>query len=240
MAGKEESVLPVVDLATGEVVRDTGRSFAELVAIVDRDIDTVRGVGVVLSEIRYRWRIFKREAGYDDFDTFCRQRWGFSRQRADQLISASEVSSLDDKNATKVADLSSIKNERQARELARVEPERRQEILHATTALHGDDITAEKIREVATALPANIVDAAYAITDEAGKGELDRLQYRVQLFRSLKRAAELLAYQPEHVAAALGNDEKKTEINSLVRLLDKWSKEIDTHQGQGLRLVGGE
>jgi hypothetical protein len=236
-------MLPIVDLETGEVVTDTGRSLAELESVIEHGIDTVREVGQALSEIRYRWRIFKRETGYSDFDAYCRERWGFSRRRADQMIEAAEVVEVDDNSGKNLPVLSSNniapKNDAQLRELARVDPARRTEVWEAAVETFGEKVTAENVRQVAETLPANVVEAAYEITDEAGKDELDRLRFRAALFRSLKRAVDLLAYQPEHVAAALARDEKRTEVDGAIRMLAEWSKEIDEFQGERLRVVRG-
>jgi hypothetical protein len=61
-------------------------TLAELEHIVDEGADTFIKVGTALQEITRR-KLYK-EAGYSSFSDYCRERFGFSRQRGYQLISA--------------------------------------------------------------------------------------------------------------------------------------------------------
>jgi len=58
----------------------------------------------------------KQSATHRIFEDYCRERWGMSARRANQLMTAAEIGTMVPKVTT----------ERQARELARVEPEKRE------------------------------------------------------------------------------------------------------------------
>jgi protein gp37 len=95
------------DGATGSTDR-TPPTLAELEGIIARGRDTFIAVGHALTVIRDQ-RLY-RDAGYTNFDTYCHERWDFSRQRAHQLIQAARVSTTVDTPPV---------NEAQARVLAR-------------------------------------------------------------------------------------------------------------------------
>jgi len=70
-------------IATGEAVR-----LAELEATIERGLHTFVDVGNALLEIRDS-RLYRETHG--TFEDYCRDRWGFTRMRASQLINAAEV-----------------------------------------------------------------------------------------------------------------------------------------------------
>lgn len=95
-------------------------------------------VGECLAVIRDQ-RLYRETHG--SFESYCEERWGFSRRRGYQLIRSAEAAS------EAVRTTGSQLNERQARELAKIEPERRGEVLER--AQSGGDISARSIREAA-------------------------------------------------------------------------------------------
>lgn len=101
-------------------------------------------VGTALATIRDQ-RLYRET--HADFDTYCRERWGFSRQRGEQMIQAASVA----KDATIVA-LPPPSNEGQARELTRISAEHRADAWTAAVRNHGDNVTARDVREVAQIL----------------------------------------------------------------------------------------
>lgn len=111
--------------------------------VIGRGLQTFVEVGEALLTIR-DGRLYRAE--HRTFEGYCRQRWGFSHQRASQLTQAAEV-------ATIVAghELPPPANEAQARELAplRDEPERMAEAWQEVveTASEGK-VTADHVREV--------------------------------------------------------------------------------------------
>jgi len=77
-------------------------TLAECEQVIERGKPTFIDMGLALGVIRDN-RLY-HEQGYRNFDTYCRERWGWTRQRSDQLIAASKVTTV-------------VVNERQARAL---------------------------------------------------------------------------------------------------------------------------
>lgn len=99
-------------LTVGE--RDT---LVECEKIIEAGQQTFVEVGLAIAKIRDK-RLYR--VGYKTFDEYCEKRWGWTRQRASQLIqSAAVVQALPPKVSTVVD------SEWTAREVAKVEPERR-------------------------------------------------------------------------------------------------------------------
>ena len=80
--------------------------LAELEAVVERGKMTFVEVGNALLEIR-DLRLYRGAHG--TFDSYCRERWGFSRSRGYRLIRAAELAGM--------SPVGDIQNERQARAL---------------------------------------------------------------------------------------------------------------------------
>jgi hypothetical protein len=95
-------------------------------------------VGEALSDIRDA-RLYR--ATHGTFESYCAEKWGMSASRARQICGASEVS----KSVTIVT----LTTESQARELARVEPARREEVIRKADIATGGKITAAAIKEAA-------------------------------------------------------------------------------------------
>lgn len=94
-------------------------------------------VGEALGAIRDR-RLYR--ATHGTFEDYCREKWGMSDRRARQLMTAAEIGTM----------VPVVTTERQARELARVEPDRRQEVVEKASVATGGKITAAAIREAAS------------------------------------------------------------------------------------------
>jgi hypothetical protein len=92
------------DLTAAETDR-----LVELEQTVDRGLRTFVEVGQALAEIRHH-KLYR--ASHDTFERYCRERWGFTRQRALQFIDAAAVTTVVVK-----AGLPAPTNEAQAREL---------------------------------------------------------------------------------------------------------------------------
>lgn len=120
-------------------------TFEQLEEVIERGLRTFVEVGTAL--LRIRDEQLYRQRGYEDFDTYCRGRWGWQRTRAEQHISAAKVA-LAVTNVT--PDLPPPANEGQARELVplmREAPEQVAQVWRELRDRHGDRITADKIRE---------------------------------------------------------------------------------------------
>lgn len=102
-------------------------------------LEQFRDVVLAFQEVRDR-RLYRHE--HATFEDYCQSRWGFTRQRGYQLIDAAEViASL----PTECQHL--LTTEGHARGLAKVEPERRAEVLQK--AAEGGKVTAAAIRKAA-------------------------------------------------------------------------------------------
>ena len=114
----------------------TVRPLTDLEAVIERGLTTFVEVGQALLEIREH-RLYRET--HESFETYCRERWNWSRQRAHQMIEASSVSTMVDTDSL---------NERQARELARLkdEPEAIREVWSEVKEERGDAVTAADVR----------------------------------------------------------------------------------------------
>lgn len=101
-----------------------------------------RDVGLALASIRDN-RLYR--ATDATFEIYCRERWQWSRQRAHQMIECAEVAASLPGDCQPLVD-----NERQARELAKVEPEKRAEVL--SKAAQAGPVTAKAIKQAAQAV----------------------------------------------------------------------------------------
>jgi hypothetical protein len=109
----------------------------ELEVTIERGRKTFVEVGLALAEIRDA-RLYRYQ--YATFEDYCRERWNWSRSYAHRIIEAAATSETlppDQRPAT----------ESQARELARIEPERRLEVLNQVRAT--GKVTAAAIRRAA-------------------------------------------------------------------------------------------
>ena len=102
----ESSATP--EASTYLTAAETDR-LVELEQAVGRGLQTFVEVGQALAEIRDR-KLYR--ASHDTFEWYCRERWGFTRQRALQFIDAAAVTTVVVK-----AGLPAPTNEAQAREL---------------------------------------------------------------------------------------------------------------------------
>lgn len=103
------------DIAMELTETEQGR-LAELEAVVDRGQKVFIEVGRALTEIRDS-KLYRET--HKTFEEYCQERWGFTRMRASQFISAAEV--VENLNVNNC--LQTPATESQARPLARLEPE---------------------------------------------------------------------------------------------------------------------
>ncbi|MFN8160610.1 MAG: hypothetical protein U0R52_06150 [Solirubrobacterales bacterium] len=116
------------------------RRLGELERVIDRGLRTFVEVGNALREIRDE-RLY--HGSHTTFEDYCRERWGFSRQRAHQHIEAAEVAGV----LSTTVDKPAPETERQARELAPLKRDtERLEKAWAEATKDGEP-TAEKVRE---------------------------------------------------------------------------------------------
>ena len=225
------------------------RSLADLETIIERGLATFVAVGTALLDIR-RDRLYRET--HETFEAYCRERWGFSRIQAHRLIAASEVIT-----ALPIGNTILPQNEAQARELARIPASERAEVWQAVSAEHGTSVTAADIRRFAqeraartsdapslavnpAPISGDIFEAAYQLSDAAGKADLNRLRYRAKLFKDIKAAGMLLSYDPKDIANALTLDEIDAHLSGFFDLLKGWSEECKANVPRGLHIVKGQ
>jgi hypothetical protein len=95
--------------ALEEVIHNGQRTFVE--------------VGFALAEIRNN-KLYRET--HDTFEAYCKERWGWTRGRAYQLMDSAEICLGLPSEMSTVVD-----SERKARELSRVKPEHREEVVKA-------------------------------------------------------------------------------------------------------------
>lgn len=116
----------------------------ELEKIIKRGKQTFVQVGLALVEIR-DGRLYKSD--FNSFEDYCREKWGWSKPYCTQLITAARVvNQLPQQSAVAIA------TESQARELSKVEPEKRASVIELAGAkadAENRPMTARDIAEVA-------------------------------------------------------------------------------------------
>ena len=95
-------------------------------------------VGEALSDIRDA-RLYR--ATHGTFESYCAEKWGMSRNYCTRLMTSADVA--------KSVPIGTVSTESQARELARVEPARREEVIRKADIATGGKITAAAIKEAA-------------------------------------------------------------------------------------------
>lgn len=122
-----------------QITHQETESLEQCEALIERGMKTFVQVGEALAAIRDS-RLYR--STHPTFEAYCKERWGFSRIQAHRLIEASET-------VTALPMGNKITSERQARELAKVEPERRQQVVKQATESTGGKLTAKAITEAA-------------------------------------------------------------------------------------------
>jgi len=122
-----------------EITKIETDRLADLEVVISRGQKTFIEVGNALEEIRDE-RLYRLK--YSTFEEYCKAKWGFDRTYASRLISAASVTLLPIGNK--------LQNEGQARELAKVDPKRREAVMDAVVS-SGATITAKAIKSAAKA-----------------------------------------------------------------------------------------
>lgn len=130
--------MTLVDATTGEILAD----LESLETVIERGLSSFVEVGTALMQIREE-RLYR--ASHDTFENYCRERWGFGRDRGEQLIRAAEVVTL----MPTIVGIPAIANEAQARALGPVrnEPEKMVQALTSAAEAAGGTPTAADIAE---------------------------------------------------------------------------------------------
>ena len=166
-----------------------------------------RDVGLALASIRDN-RLYR--ATDATFEIYCRERWQWSRQRAHQMIECAEVAASLPTDCQPLVD-----NERQARELAKIEPEHRAEVL--AKAAQAGPVTAKAIQQAAKAVKPEPVEVI--------REDSETRAYRVSLkIKALTDAVKetLASLNPTHaemVQAACAFRKLANDLDKAAQLL---------------------
>ena len=140
-----ESPAPSTEACDGDLTPAQADRLAQLEPIIEHGMTSFVEVGNALLEIRDR-RLYRQT--HSSFEDYCRDKWQMSARHAYRLCTSAEViKSLPEKCDQLVT------TESQVRELAKIEPERRVEVLEVAAST--GKVTAKSIKEVAaqTATP---------------------------------------------------------------------------------------
>jgi len=137
--------------------------LVELEVIVERGLAGFVEVGTALLEISDR-RLYR--ASHSTFAEYVSDKWRMTARRAYQLCEAAEVVKLLPENVNNCSQ-SMITNEGQARELAKIPPEKRREVLEAAGSK--GKITAKTIRQAANPDPAPPPSGSRLTCDSCGE-----------------------------------------------------------------------
>jgi hypothetical protein len=162
---------------------EESKRLIALEGVIQTSLGTFMEVGNALAEIRDR-RLYRIE--HQTFEDYCREKWGMNRAYANHLVRASDaVKSLPPEMATIVA------TESQARELAKVEPEHREQVVAAAVEATGGKITAAAIKEAAKVIEAptqtNLLLAQPAKTEKPAPSEgMARAERAIKCLEKIK------------------------------------------------------
>jgi len=129
-------------MATSSLTTIESAELAQREAVIAKGVDTFREVGEALQAIRDQ-RLYRAEFG--TFAEYCEKKWQMSRIHAHRMIEASEIVSV-------LPMGNKITTERTAREVAKIEPAKRAEVVEFAAAkaeAEGRKLTARDISEAA-------------------------------------------------------------------------------------------
>lgn len=130
---------------TTELTTTEHQKYLECNATIEHGLQTFFDVGTALMIVRSD-RLYREE--YGTFEDYCQEKWGWTRQRANQLIASADV-------VANLAEMTTIvvkpATESQVRELVKLEPDKQRAAWKdvVDTAPKGK-ITAKHVKEVVT------------------------------------------------------------------------------------------
>lgn len=227
----------------------SGQNLRDLESVIERGRQTFIEVGIALMEIR-DGRLY-REDGYETFEEYSRERWGWNLRRTEQLMQAAEVvASLASGEAQNFAP---PKNDAQVRELVRVDdPDVRRSVWHEARETHGENVTAAKVREIVDRHIPELDSQRERARAEQAQGDRylaaaltpDSLTVRnapVMAFLSGfdRVTAFLKSNPPAEIAPALSEGDRIAIRHSIIFTYRKWCDEMEREMGAGIRVIGG-
>lgn len=233
-SGREE-----IDVGTEtELSQSEADELGRCEAVIQRGLRTFFEVGTALLRIR-ELRLYRAE--YTTFEDYCQARWEMGRRYVNQIIAASQVR----ENLGAMAPKQLPENERQARPLARLEPDlqraARQHVLEASaaegriTAAHVESIVREMIGQSAPAsvfpsadetevapepAPAQQMPAAVPVNDDAAALREENADLR----QRLADVQSVLEEYQQHITRAQSykpTSERGEVVSPFLRLVER-------------------
>lgn len=118
------------------------KDLQRLEQVIQRGVRTFIEVGAALAEIKAR-KLYRERA--ETFQDYCQEVWGFTRQRAYQLIDAAKVEQQVSQTSTAV-DAPALASERHARALKGVPADERADCLSDAKQIYGEGLTADQLQ----------------------------------------------------------------------------------------------
>jgi hypothetical protein len=224
--GREE-----LDIGTEtELSTDESMELERCETIIERGLRTFFEVGTALLRIR-ELRLYRAE--YATFEDYCQERWEMGRRYVNQIIAASQVR----ENLGAMAPKQLPENERQARPLARLEPELQraawQHVLESAaaegriTAAHVEQVVKEMLAQAAPAAaaapepaPAQQMPAAVPANDDAAALRHENAALR----QRLADVQSVLEEYQEHITRAQNykpTSERGEAVSPFLRLVER-------------------
>lgn len=206
-----------------------------MIVPIERGLAMFVDVGNALIEIRDR-RLYPETHG--TFENYCQGRWGFTRRRAYQLIQAAET--VGQLSTTVHTPLPST--ERQVRELARIpDADARARVWERSVAEFGPQVRAVDVRRIVEEpVFLDVTEAAYRVSDDGQRHDLDRIRYQRRLSDALAPLAKLASmFQPEDAAAAIDEEFFRYHVEIPLAVASEWAQRVRAEMPTGLRLVKG-
>ena len=220
--------MSLVNTATGEILT---RSLRDCEAAIESSFVTA---GDALREIRDA-RLYLGE--YADFDSYCRDRWDWNRQRAHQMIQAAEIVG----SLSTIVDAPVPVNEAQARALSSVkdDPEAMRDAMVTATAeaeAAGAKLTAAHIKEAVKALtePDPIEDAKAIHPSNTGPSPMSAAAERAREIAAVakhieKAGAFFQLYTPADMHE-LNDPQTATSLRYVMSVIAPWWDEYKATQ----------
>jgi hypothetical protein len=132
-------------MTTEAISLSESKRLVALEQTIEQGRKTFVEVGIALAEIRDS-RLYRSD--FKTFEDYCREKWGWNRQHCNQLISgAAAVNSLP------VGMDTIVSNQGQARELAKVEPAKRVEVITQAAATAKAEARPMTAKDIVAASP---------------------------------------------------------------------------------------
>lgn len=141
---------------TNELSTTETKNLKTCEKIIERTRHSFLECGMALARVRDE-KLYREY--FDSFQDYCKERWGWDRTYAHRLIEAAEVVQSLPKNVAH-----GLQNERQARELGKVEPENRAKVFEE--ASRNGHATAKSIQEAAQEKIIELDEIGHPVPDE--------------------------------------------------------------------------